>query len=158
MKLAGFQKPPMFGDYEAQRHWMEITTQLPISQWYFHDLQWWGLDYPPLTAYHSWLCGKIGALVDPSWFALYTSRGSDDAMLKIFMRATVIVSEYLVYIPAVVIFVRRFSRLNGVASMVRLRCPGGHPDAAGNYPHRPRALPVQHGDARVGARQHVQHV
>jgi alpha-1,3-glucosyltransferase len=48
---SGFQTPPMHGDYEAQRHWMEITTHLPISQW--------GLDYPPLTAYHSWLCGKM---------------------------------------------------------------------------------------------------
>lgn len=105
----------MFGDYEAQRHWMEITTQLPISQWYFHDLEWWGLDYPPLTAYHSWMLGKVGSLIDPSWFALYASRGSDDPTLKIFMRATVIVSEYLSYIPAAVIFVRRFSKLLGVA-------------------------------------------
>jgi alpha-1,3-glucosyltransferase len=106
----------MFGDYEAQRHWMEITTHLPISQWYFHDLQWWGLDYPPLTAYHSWLCGKIGSLIDPAWFALFTSRGSDDPSLKVFMRATVIVSEYLIYIPAAVIFIRRYSRLNGVST------------------------------------------
>lgn len=113
---SGFQKPPMFGDYEAQRHWMEVTTQLPVSQWYFYDLQWWGLDYPPLTAYHSWVCGKIGSLIDPSWFALYTSRGSADTNLKIFMRATVIVSEYLIYIPAVVVFVRHFSRLNGVGT------------------------------------------
>ncbi|KAK4230571.1 ALG6, ALG8 glycosyltransferase family-domain-containing protein [Podospora fimiseda] len=113
---SGFEKPPMFGDYEAQRHWIEITTRLPISQWYFHDLQWWGLDYPPLTAYHSWLCGKIGSLIDPSWFALYKSRGLHDPTLKIFMRATVVVSEYLIYIPAVVVFVRRFSRLNGVSS------------------------------------------
>lgn len=112
---SGFQKPPMFGDYEAQRHWMEITTQLPISQWYFHDLEWWGLDYPPLTAYHSWVLGKIGALIDPTWFALYTSRGSEDPTLKIFMRATVIISEYLIYIPAAVVFVRRYSRLFGVA-------------------------------------------
>ncbi|OAA47457.1 glucosyltransferase [Beauveria brongniartii RCEF 3172] len=111
---SGFERPPMFGDYEAQRHWMEITTHLPISQWYFHDLEWWGLDYPPLTAYHSWLLGKIGALFDPAWFALFTSRGSHDANLKVFMRATVIVSEYLTYIPAVVVFVRRFSRLSGV--------------------------------------------
>ncbi|KAI2473669.1 glycosyltransferase family 57 protein [Annulohypoxylon bovei var. microspora] len=112
---SGFQKPPIFGDYEAQRHWMEITTHLPISQWYFHDLQWWGLDYPPLTAYHSLLLGKVGSLIDPSWFALYTSRGLDDPTLKVFMRATVIVSEYLIYIPAAVIFVRRYSRLFGVA-------------------------------------------
>lgn len=104
----------MYGDYEAQRHWMEITTHLPISQWYFHDLEWWGLDYPPLTAYHSWILGKVGALINPSWFALHTSRGLDDPALKIFMRATVIVSEYLIYVPAAVIFVRRFSRYYGV--------------------------------------------
>jgi alpha-1,3-glucosyltransferase len=106
----------MFGDYEAQRHWMEITTHVPISQWYFHDLQWWGLDYPPLTAYHSWLCGKIGSVFNPSWFELVTSRGSDDPTLKIFMRGTVIISEFLIYVPAVVVFVRRYSRLSGVAT------------------------------------------
>ena len=54
---SGFQSPPMHGDFEAQRHWMELTKHLPVSQWYFHDLDWWGLDYPPLTAYHSWLLG-----------------------------------------------------------------------------------------------------
>ncbi|KAK5988909.1 putative dolichyl pyrophosphate Man9GlcNAc2 alpha-1,3-glucosyltransferase [Cladobotryum mycophilum] len=113
---SGFNKPPIYGDYEAQRHWMEITAHLPISQWYFHDLQWWGLDYPPLTAYHSWALGKIGSLINPEWFVLFTSRGSQDPNLKIFMRATVIISEYLVFIPAVVVFVRRFSRTNGVAT------------------------------------------
>jgi len=94
---------------------MEVTIHLPVSQWYFHDLQWWGLDYPPLTAYHSWLCGKIGAFIDPSWFALFASRGNDDATLKVFMRATVIISEYLIYVPAVVVFFRRYSKLNGVS-------------------------------------------
>lgn len=56
---SGYGIPPMHGDFEAQRHWMEITIHLPTSMWYFYDLQYWGLDYPPLTAYHSWLCGKM---------------------------------------------------------------------------------------------------
>ncbi|ELK06220.1 Dolichyl pyrophosphate Man9GlcNAc2 alpha-1,3-glucosyltransferase [Pteropus alecto] len=30
---SGAGKPPMFGDYEAQRHWQEITFNLPIKQW-----------------------------------------------------------------------------------------------------------------------------
>ena len=35
--IKGAGKPPMFGDYEAQRHWMEITYNLPASEWYcFH--------------------------------------------------------------------------------------------------------------------------
>lgn len=56
---SGYQSPPMHGDFEAQRHWMEITQHIPVSLWYFYDLQWWGLDYPPLTAYHSWLLGVM---------------------------------------------------------------------------------------------------
>lgn len=56
---AGFDSPPMYGDFEAQRHWMEVTTSVPVSRWYFYDLGYWGLDYPPLTAYHSWVLGKV---------------------------------------------------------------------------------------------------
>ena len=90
---------------------MEVTINLPVTHWYFHDLEWWGLDYPPLTAYHSWLLGRFGSLISPDWFALYLSRGLDDLDLKVFMRATVIVSEYLVYIPAAVICVRHMARI-----------------------------------------------
>ena len=32
---SGQSTPPMYGDYEAQRHWQEITVNLPISEWYF---------------------------------------------------------------------------------------------------------------------------
>ena len=111
---SGFQTPPMHGDYEAQRHWMEITTQLPISQWYFYDLEYWGLDYPPLTAYHSWVLGRIGAIFNPSWFALYSSRGVEEQLLKVYMRATVIISEYATYIPAAIILIRKLAQLRGV--------------------------------------------
>ncbi|PLN82490.1 ALG6, ALG8 glycosyltransferase [Aspergillus taichungensis] len=111
---SGFQVPPMHGDFEAQRHWMEITFHLPMFKWYTYDLQYWGLDYPPLTAYHSWLLGKIGVMFDPAWFALDASRGLEDPRLKVFMRGTVVVSEYLVYIPAVVTFLRRYSRMQDV--------------------------------------------
>ncbi|KAL4873535.1 hypothetical protein BDV12DRAFT_80268 [Aspergillus spectabilis] len=111
---SGFSIPPMFGDFEAQRHWMEITIHLPLSKWYTYDLQYWGLDYPPLTAYHSWLLGKIGSVFDPTWFALDASRGREDPLLKVFMRTTVIVSEYLVYIPAIVTFLRRYTRMQAV--------------------------------------------
>ncbi|KAH8426681.1 dolichyl-P-Glc:Man(9)GlcNAc(2)-PP-dolichol alpha-1,3-glucosyltransferase ALG6 [Aspergillus melleus] len=111
---SGFKIPPMHGDFEAQRHWMELTIHLPMSKWYTYDLQYWGLDYPPLTAYHSWLLGKIGSLFDPAWFALDESRGFEDPQLKVFMRATVIVSEYLIYIPAIVNFLRRLTRMQDV--------------------------------------------
>lgn len=107
---SGENSPPMFGDFEAQRHWMEITTSLPMSQWYFYDLQYWGLDYPPLTAYHSWFLGKIGRLIDKSWFELDASRGIEDVDLKSFMRITSLVSELILYIPAVIIYTRWMGR------------------------------------------------
>lgn len=106
---SGFNIPPMFGDFEAQRHWMEITLHLPISKWYWYDLQYWGLDYPPLTAYHSLLLGKLGNLINPAWFELDASRGLESIELKSFMRFTVLLSEILIYIPAVL----RFTRWSG---------------------------------------------
>ena len=55
-----------------------------------------------------------GSRVDPAWFALDKSRGFEEPRLKVFMRATVVISEYLVYIPAVVNFLRRYTRMHGV--------------------------------------------
>jgi alpha-1,3-glucosyltransferase len=107
---SGENTPPMFGDFEAQRHWLEITTNLPITQWYFYDLQYWGLDYPPLTAYHSWLLGKIGNLIDKSWFVLDTSRGIESVDLKSYMRLTAVISELTLYIPAVIMYTRWMGR------------------------------------------------
>ncbi|KAK7469253.1 Glucosyltransferase-like protein [Stygiomarasmius scandens] len=103
---SGQGTPPMYGDYEAQRHWMELTIHLPTRQWYTYDLQYWGLDYPPLTAYHSWLCGLIGSRFNPDWFALKHSRGIETEGSKVFMRSTVVVSDALIYIPALFIFSR----------------------------------------------------
>ncbi|PVU98735.1 hypothetical protein BB559_001337 [Furculomyces boomerangus] len=99
---SGMGMPPMHGDYEAQRHWMEITNHLPTSKWYFHDLQYWGLDYPPLTAYQSWICGFIANLINPEWVALESSRGFESLESKAFMRLSVIFLDYLVYVPGVI--------------------------------------------------------
>ena len=42
---------------------LQLTLHLPASEWYHNssrnNLQYWGLDYPPLTAYHSMLCGCV---------------------------------------------------------------------------------------------------
>ncbi|TMS33653.1 hypothetical protein L596_001370 [Steinernema carpocapsae] len=101
---SGFNDPPMFGDFEAQRHWMEITTELPLAEWYANspsnNLSYWGLDYPPLTAYHSYVVGRISHFINPSWTALNTSRGITDEHHKLFMRLSVIVTNVLFYLPA----------------------------------------------------------
>ncbi|KAL3220336.1 hypothetical protein MRX96_029904 [Rhipicephalus microplus] len=105
---SGAGKPPMFGDYEAQRHWQEVTVNLPVTQWYenstTNDLLYWGLDYPPLTAYHSWLCGKVAEVINGSWVALNASRGMESYDHKLFMRYTVLAADVLVYFPAVLLF------------------------------------------------------
>ncbi|XP_063357316.1 dolichyl pyrophosphate Man9GlcNAc2 alpha-1,3-glucosyltransferase isoform X1 [Pelmatolapia mariae] len=105
---SGAGKPPMFGDYEAQRHWQEVTYNLPIQEWYFNttnnDLNYWGLDYPPLTAYHSWICAYIAKTINPEWVELLKSRGYESTQHKLFMRTTVLVADLLIYIPAVVLY------------------------------------------------------
>ena len=105
----------MFGDFEAQRHWMEVTLHLPLKEWYYYDTQWWGLDYPPLTAYVSLLFAKLyapfvlilmirGDLINPTWFELDKSRGLESHALKVFMRFTVIISDYLLFIPSLLAY------------------------------------------------------
>ncbi|CAD5123876.1 DgyrCDS12184 [Dimorphilus gyrociliatus] len=106
--FSGKGKSPMYGDYEAQRHWMEITYNLPIKSWYYNttdnDLLYWGLDYPPLTAYHSLIMGFIANKINPEFVALHKSRGIESPTHKLFMRYTVIIGDLLIYIPAVFIY------------------------------------------------------
>lgn len=105
---SGQNKPPMYGDYEAQRHWMEITYNLPAQEWYLNstdnDLMYWGLDYPPLTAYHSYLCGYFAAGINNSYVELYTSRGLESASHKHFMRLSVFLADIVTFIPSIVLF------------------------------------------------------
>ena len=55
-----------------------------------------------------------GSLFNPEWFGLDSSRGFESASLKVFMRASVLISEYLIYIPALVILIRKMAKLGGV--------------------------------------------
>lgn len=105
---SGEGSPPMYGDYEAQRHWMEVTTNLGVQNWYKNgtdnDLMYWGLDYPPLTAYHMFVCGKIAGLINENWTKLHDSRGFESEQHKIFMRYTVLLADIVVYIPALIFY------------------------------------------------------
>jgi alpha-1,3-glucosyltransferase len=96
---------PMFGDYEAQRHWMEITLHLNPADWYRqskdNDLLYWGLDYPPLTAWHSKLCGHIMHELEPASVALGTSRGYESSLSRVAMRMLVVASDLAVYYTGV---------------------------------------------------------
>ncbi|KAH9523516.1 Glucosyltransferase-like protein [Bulinus truncatus] len=111
---SGHGKPPMFGDFEAQRHWMEITVNLPAEDWYKetsdNDLQYWGLDYPPLTAYHMMINGKIAEYVNPAFVKLGSSRGLEDPALKFFMRMTVLVMDLIIFLPSAIVFFMEIRR------------------------------------------------
>ncbi|KAD2805719.1 hypothetical protein E3N88_39096 [Mikania micrantha] len=97
--------PPKYGDFEAQRHWMEITTNLPVNEWYQNttknDLSYWGLDYPPLTAYQSYVHGLVLKFFHPESVLLYTSRGHESYFGKLLMRWTVLTSDILIFFPAI---------------------------------------------------------
>ena len=54
-------------------------------------------------------------MIDPSWFALDVSRGLEQQLLKVYMRATVVVSEYFSYIPAAIILNRKLAHVGGVS-------------------------------------------
>lgn len=103
---SGEAKPPMYGDFEAQRHWQEIAVNLDPADWYrnssLNDLNYWGMDYPPLSGYHSMLMGWIAyRFVDESYVELEDSRGITDERHKVFMRLTVLAADALLYLPAI---------------------------------------------------------
>ena len=108
---SGRHDPPMYGDYEAQRHWMEVTLNLDLRDWYFdtaqNDLQYWGLDYPPLSAYFARAAGWASRLVDPASVALLTSRGYDTDLHRAFMRLSVVLCDAALFLPAALLLCRR---------------------------------------------------
>ncbi|GAB5035357.1 dolichyl pyrophosphate man9 c2 alpha-glucosyltransferase-like, partial [Nannochloropsis oceanica] len=101
---SGMHTPPLHGDYEAQRHWMEVTLHVPLRDWYrntpMNDLEHWGLDYPPLTAYVSYICGLFCKYFEPASMDLRSSWGYETATHKALMRLTVLVLDLLLFFPA----------------------------------------------------------
>jgi alpha-1,3-glucosyltransferase len=78
---------------------MEITLHTPLSEWYEdtnrNPLAWWGLDYPPLSAYQSYVTGLLVQLFEPHAVALASSRGYESPSSKQAMRMTVIAWDVL---------------------------------------------------------------
>jgi len=107
---SGAGHPPKYGDYEAQRHWMEVAIHLPPSEWYseseFMNSSYWPLDYPPLSGYQSFIHGKWLQAFEPEAVALLHSHGYETASSKLLMRLTVLVSDLLIFFPASLACVR----------------------------------------------------
>lgn len=62
-----------------------VAFRLPLTPIIYlrFDLKYWGLDYPPLTAYVSWACGQLSKVVEPASMALGLSRGYETASHKV---------------------------------------------------------------------------
>eukprot|EP00250_Pteridium_aquilinum_P008093 c17665_g1_i1 orf=164-1666(+) len=128
---SGAGTPPRFGDYEAQRHWMEITLHTPVREWYtntsHNDLRYWGLDYPPLTAYQSLFHGLALNAFEPAAVALHTSRGYETPSSKLLMRWTVLTSDGGVFFPAALAFAivfyagKKFEELTWALTVILLQ-------------------------------------
>lgn len=80
VSCAGCNDPPQYGDYEAQRHWMEIAVHTPPARWYTDDehnhQSHWGIDYPPVSGYQSWLFGQVRqdtACLVACWYSAWTT-------------------------------------------------------------------------------------
>lgn len=101
---SGEGTPPMYGDFEAHRHWMELTAALPPRDWYTagpaNDLGYWGLDYPPLMAWASRAAASLVAAADGAAMAPgRASRGYESPAARAAMRAVALGADALAVLP-----------------------------------------------------------
>ena len=123
---SGRETPPRYGDYEAQRNWMSLTLNAPLSGWYTRSEDYWRLDYPPGSAYQSLLSGLIVRLFHAeSVGEPLASRGVEDVRGKVGMRVSVMVGDLLVYVPACLLYWWMYLRGRGADELEGGRGPEG---------------------------------
>jgi alpha-1,3-glucosyltransferase len=103
---SGENLPPKYGDYECHRFWLETTYNYPPKMWYSNgahmNTSYWPLDYPPLCAYSHWAMSHVVQLITPDAIKPEQSYGYDKPIYRALMRATLIVIELLILVPAIV--------------------------------------------------------
>jgi len=83
---------------------MSITLHTPARDWYTVSPDYWRLDYPPLSAYQSWLSGKVVGWFDGgSVGGVAASRGREGVWGKVGMRVSVLLADVGVYLVAGVV-------------------------------------------------------
>jgi hypothetical protein len=88
--------------------------------------------------------------INPDWFELETSRGLESHALKVFMRFTVIISDYMLYIPALLAYThfaipagRKIDKVLSWDVLLILGCYGDtYPSSTFPASHRSWSLPV----------------
>ena len=105
---SGEHDPPKYGDFEAQRHWMELAIYLPPEEWYTNSKlnkeKYWPLDYPPLSGYHSYILGKILNYFIPESVEFKYSHGYETKIFKNVMRAFALFFDFIIFHIAIHFF------------------------------------------------------
>lgn len=96
---------------------MEITLSLPARDWYRNtpdnNLTYWGLDYPPLSAYASVVMGRFVSAFDSKALILHESHGHETASSRAAMRFTVLIADVLILFPAFILFLNSIYHRKG---------------------------------------------
>ncbi|KAK8950387.1 putative dolichyl pyrophosphate Glc1Man9GlcNAc2 alpha-1,3-glucosyltransferase [Platanthera guangdongensis] len=81
-------------DFEVHRHWLALTSSLPLSRWYLDTSSPWTLDYPPLFfAHFSLLLSLPASLVDPAITDLFAGQNYAAQSAVSFLRLSVAASD-----------------------------------------------------------------
>ncbi len=111
---------------------MELTFNTSPTEWYVetidNDFTYWRIDYPPLTAYVSWIFGYLSYLYEPNSVELFKSRGYETPSHKVFMRATLIVSDFIFFFSGVFALMnlegKKYSRVvRAIFIFFAINCP-----------------------------------
>lgn len=110
------EAPYRYGDYEAHRNWMAITTSdsLSLREWYLHDNEYWGMDYPPLCMFVHKLLARVicpNGSSDAHCSLSPSSRGTVTSLPH--MRLSVLCLDLLLLFPAVHLIAARLHPSNG---------------------------------------------
>ncbi|KAH0462529.1 hypothetical protein IEQ34_010104 [Dendrobium chrysotoxum] len=80
-------------DFEVHRHWLALTSSLPLSHWYIDTSSPWTLDYPPLFAYFSFLISLPASLIDPTITDLVAGQNYAAPSAVVFLRLSVAAAD-----------------------------------------------------------------
>ncbi|PKA58878.1 putative dolichyl pyrophosphate Glc1Man9GlcNAc2 alpha-1,3-glucosyltransferase [Apostasia shenzhenica] len=82
-------------DFEVHRHWLALTSSLPLSRWYLDTSSPWTLDYPPLFGHFSLLLSLPASLIDSTITDLVAGQNYAAPSAVVFLRLSVAITDLL---------------------------------------------------------------